>query len=98
MARARTPVFAMTYTAIHFIDEQSPLYGMDPEGLESNEIELLVTVNGLDETLGQIVHARASYLPEEVIFGHRYADMFGVTEDGRRAIDYSQFHAVQKLP
>ena len=33
LARARTPVFAMTYTAIHFIDEQSPLYGMDPEGL-----------------------------------------------------------------
>lgn len=97
LARARTPVFAMTYTAIHFIDAQSPLYGMDPEGLALHDMELLVTVNGLDETQGQAVHARASYLPDEVIFGHRYADMFGVTEDGRRAIDYAKFHDVVSL-
>jgi len=98
LARARTPVFAMTYTAMHFIDEQSPLYNIDASGLEAGEIELLVTVNGLDETLGQVVHARASYLPEEVVFGHRYADMFGVTDDGRRAIDYTKFHATHPVP
>jgi inward rectifier potassium channel len=98
LARSRTPVFAMTFTAIHLIDEQSPLYGMDAAGLAAHEIELLVTVNGLDETLGQVAHARASYLSDEVIFGHRYADMFGVTEDGRRAIDYARFHTVHKLP
>jgi inward rectifier potassium channel len=97
LARTRTPVFAMSYTAIHFIDETSPLYGMDAEGLRRHEIELLVTVNGLDETLGQPVHARASYLPDEIVFGHRYVDMFGVTEDGRRAIDYARFHLTEKL-
>ena len=98
LARARTPVFAMTYTAIHFIDEQSPLYGLDANDLMAHEIELLVTVNGLDETMGQQVHARASYLPQEIIFGHRYADMFGVTDDGRRAIDYARFHLTEKRP
>jgi len=98
LARARTPVFAMTYTAIHFIDEQSPLFGLDAEDLVAHEIELLVTVNGLDETMGQQVHARASYLPQEIIFGHRYADMFGVTDDGRRAIDYARFHLTEKRP
>ncbi len=97
LARTRTPVFAMTYTAIHFIDEASPFYGIDANDLITYEIELLVTVNGLDETMGQPVHARASYLPEEIVFGHRYADMFGVTEDGRRAIDYNRFHITEKL-
>jgi inward rectifier potassium channel len=97
LARARTPVFAMSYTAMHFIDEDSPLYGLDAQDLATHDIELLVTVNGLDETMGQQVHARASYLPAEVIFGHRYADMFGVTEDGRRAIDYARFHSVEKI-
>jgi inward rectifier potassium channel len=97
LARARTPVFAMSYTAVHFIDEDSPLYGLDAQDLATHDIELLVTVNGLDETMGQQVHARASYLPAEVIFGHRYADMFGVTEDGRRAIDYARFHSVEKI-
>ncbi len=97
LARARTPVFAMTYTAIHFIDEQSPFYGMDSQRLTDQEIELLVTVNGVDETLGQLVHARYSYLPDEILFGHRYIDMFGVTDDGRRAIDYRRFHGIEPL-
>ncbi len=96
LARARTPVFAMTYTAIHFIDEASPFYGVESQDLVTHEMELLVTVNGLDETMGQQVHARASYLPEEMVFGHRYADMFGVTDDGRRAIDYSRFHTTER--
>jgi inward rectifier potassium channel len=97
LARARTPVFAMTYTAIHFIDDASPFFGLEAHDLVTHEIELLVTVNGLDETMGQQVHARASYLPDEIVFGHRYADMFGVTEDGRRAIDYARFHSVERV-
>ncbi len=97
LARERTPVFAMSFLAMHVLDEASPLHGATPEALEADEAELLVTVTGLDETMGQAVHARASYLPSEVLFGHRYADMFGVTEDGRRAIDYGRFHVTEPV-
>ena len=92
LARSRTPVFAMSYLALHVLDESSPLFGATRVGLDACEAELLVTVTGLDETMGQTVHARTSYLPDEILFGHRFADMFGVTQDGRRAVDYGQFH------
>ncbi len=92
LVRSRTPVFALSFLAIHVIDEASPLYGMDRESMMAGEIELLVTVSGLDETMGQIVHARTSYVVEEIRFEHRYVDIFGVTDDGRRAIDYARFH------
>jgi inward rectifier potassium channel len=92
LARSRTPIFAMSFLVMHAIDEASPLFGCTRAQLEEQQAELLVTVTGLDETSSQTVHARVSYLPSEVMIGHRYADVFGVTEDGRRAIDYRRFH------
>jgi inward rectifier potassium channel len=92
LVRARTPVFALSFTAVHVIDAASPLHGMTAEGLAQAEVELLVTVIGIDETSGQTVHARTSYTADEIRIGHRYADVFGQTADGRRAIDYARFH------
>ena len=90
--RPRTPVFAMSFLAMHRIDEASPLFGATTQSLHAREAEILVTVSGLDETMGASVHARMSYLPDEILFGHRYADIFGFAPDGRRAIDYRNFH------
>jgi inward rectifier potassium channel len=92
LVREHTPVFALSFTAVHVIDAASPLYGMTAEGLAQAEVELLVTVIGLDETMGQTVHARSSYTADEIRIGYRYADVFGQTADGRRAIDYTRFH------
>jgi inward rectifier potassium channel len=96
LARDRTPIFAMSYLAMHELDESSPLFGATPERLEEMEAEILVTVTGLEETMGQTVHARVSYLPDEILFGYRYANIFGKTEDGRRAIDYGRFHLAER--
>ena len=95
--RSRTPIFAMSFLVMHRLDETSPLFGCGPEGLKEVEAEILITVTGLDERMAQTVHARASYLPHEVMFGYRYADIFGFTEDDEWAIDYRRFHAVEKL-
>lgn len=92
LLRERTPVFALSFTAMHIIDKSSPLFGLDAAEMARSEVEVLVTVTGLDETMGQVVHARSSYTADEIRFGHRYADVFGSTADGRRAIDYRRFH------
>jgi inward rectifier potassium channel len=92
LLRGETPVFALSFTAMHVIDEASPLYGMARADMDRDEIELLVTVSGLEERMGQIVHARYSYLAEEIKFGRRFVNIFGMTDEGLRAIDYSRFH------
>ena len=97
LARDHTPIFAMSFLAMHTMDETSPLFGATHQTLEEMEAEILLTVTGLDETMSQTVHARVSYLPHEILFNHRYANMFGVTDDGRRAIDYGQFHRTEPL-
>ena len=96
LERSRTPAFTLSYTAMHVLDESSPLHGVAMDALQAMEAELLVTVSGVDETMSQIVHARRSYGPADLRFGHRFANIFGTTADGRRTIDYRRFHLTEE--
>ncbi len=97
LARGHTPVFSLSFTAMHPIDEHSPLYGATPESLAEMAAELLVTVTGLDETMSQTIHARTSYSSDEILFEHKFKDMFGFTESGRPVIDFTVFHEVEPI-
>lgn len=91
LERSHTPTFSLTFTLMHVIDEASPLFGATSEELRLDQAELLVTVTGLDETMSHTIHARHSYVVDEVRFGYRFADMFGYLPDGRVAIDLRRF-------
>ena len=97
LARQRSPIFAMTFTVMHPIDPASPLWNATSSSLAAEAVEIVVTVTGLDETMSQSVHARTSYLAHEVLWGHRFADVFTQTEDGRLAIDYRRFHDTEPV-
>jgi len=97
LMRDRSPVFALTFRVMHPIDANSPLNGMNYEKLAELHAEIVVIASGVDETLVQPVSARTSYLPHEILRSHRFADIFGWTENGRRAIDYSRFHDTVRI-
>jgi inward rectifier potassium channel len=90
--RTATPVFALSFTVMHVIDEDSPLFGMTPEMMADEDAELVVMVSGIDETVSQTVHARWSYDASEILWNHRFVDILGYLPDGRRAVDFSRFH------
>lgn len=92
LSRSRTPIFALTFTVMHTIDENSPLFGASTDGMMADDTECLITVTGMEETTSQTVHARHSYGADEILFGRRYRDIFGLDEDGRRTLDYGWFH------
>ena len=98
LARGHTPVFSLSFTAMHAIDEASPLFGATPESLEPEDAELLGTVTGLDETMSQTIHARRSFSADELVYGQRFKDMFGYTPEGRLVIDHTYFDAVEPVP
>ena len=96
-ARARTPLFALTWSIMHVVDETSPLYGATRESLTADDAEIIVVLSGVDETFAQRIHARYSYLPDDIAFGRRFSDMISATPDGRRVVDYSRFHELRPL-
>ena len=93
--RARAPAFSRGLAAMHTIDESSPLHGATAESLRDSDAELIVTLLGIDVTTGQYLHARCSYLDDEILLGHRFVDMLTELPDGRMQLDLSRFHQVE---
>jgi inward rectifier potassium channel len=92
--RSRSPIFTLTWQIMHHIDEASPLFGETTESLKARHAEIVVILKGLDETFAQTIHARASYAPDDIVWGGRLADVFSRSDDGRPVIDYTRFHDI----
>jgi inward rectifier potassium channel len=96
LERDRVVFFPLSWTIVHPIDETSPLYGMSAEDLRKSRGEFLVLLTGFDETFSQTVNARSSYLPEEVVWGARFADVFNrPADDGLLTIDVRKLHSIE---
>ncbi len=92
LTRERTPALSRSWTAMHPITPQSPLYGQTPEALERDEVEVFVTVVGIDDTSLQSVHARHQYEASKIAWGVRYADILSEADDGALIVDLRRFH------
>jgi inward rectifier potassium channel len=92
LVRSSSAVFALSWLAVHPIDEKSVLYGQTAESLQAAGAELYVSLTGLDETFNQTIHARHAYSVAEIQWGRRFVDIVGPLTDGRPGIDYTRFH------
>jgi inward rectifier potassium channel len=95
LMRERTPVFALTWTLIHPIDERSPLHGKDAAQLAASGSRILVSVNGHDETMAASVYAGSSYEAEDIVFDGRFVDILRTTPEGERVVDLTRFHDIE---
>lgn len=94
LARNQTPLFSLTWTVIHVIDEASPLYGETEASLREMNVRFIVTLTGIDSTFAQTIHARSSYLGSDMVWGGRFVDVTSQLPDGRLQVDYTKFHEV----
>jgi inward rectifier potassium channel len=92
VARPRTPMFALSWTVIHPIDQSSPLYGESQESMLRAHAMIIVSISGLDATFSQTIRARHTYNGAEIRWNERFADILTRAEDGHRQIDYRRFH------
>jgi inward rectifier potassium channel len=97
VVRARTPLFAYTWTVLHRIDQSSPLWGATAGSLADQGAELIVMLSGVDDRYAQRVHARHAYAADEIAWEKRLADILSVGPAGRRVIDYRRFHDVEDV-
>ena len=94
LVRTRSALFALTWTAVHPLTEQSPLHGVTPADLRAARAELIVSLVGFDETFSQTIHARHTYGPADLRWSVRFADVLVEGPDGVRGVDYARFDEV----
>ena len=97
LVREANPVFTLTWTIMHPIDEASPLH----KWLDSREapegFELIVVLSGVDERTGHSIHGRWAYTPLDLRWNARFVDILGKDENGVRTVDYGRFDEVRDL-
>ena len=82
LERERVIFFPLTWTVVHPIDPESPLFGKTAEDLERLQAEVLIMIKGYDDTFSQTVLARRSYRHDEIAWNSRFAPAFFVDEQG----------------
>jgi inward rectifier potassium channel len=90
----RNPMFALTWTLVHRIDESSPLYGWSKAALEAARSRITVSIFGHDETIAASVYALYEYSAEQIYFDHQFVDIISDGENGMRIIDLTHFHDI----
>jgi inward rectifier potassium channel len=97
LIRQRTPSLVLTWTIMHSIDPDSPLYGLTKADLERRRANISVLISGVDETVANAISARYSYDHQEILFDRRFEDIILKADNGDRYFDYSRFHQVRSI-
>ena len=82
LERANLMLFPLTWTVVHPIDSESPLFGKSSKDLEDLQAEFMVLVKAWDDTFSQTVHQRFSYRYSELVWGGIFTPAFGVDAKG----------------
>jgi len=94
LTRYRNAIFSYSWTAIHPINLDSPLYGATGESLSASQASIVVSLTGIDETFSQTVYARYYYDAEDIIWGARLADITTRTPEGEFLFDFAHYDHV----
>jgi inward rectifier potassium channel len=94
LTRTWSPALGRSWQVLHLIGPDSPLHGATEESLRGQDMEIMITVSGLDGTSSQTIQGQWRYLPEDLKFGHRYADMLSPKPDGRIELDFAKLHDI----
>jgi inward rectifier potassium channel len=98
LRRSTSPVFNLSWTVYHVIDERSPFHGVTAETLADRSPTVIVTFQGIDDRMATVVHTRFAYNPEEIVFDRRFADIIKTdVETGERYLDFAPFHTTEPL-
>jgi inward rectifier potassium channel len=94
LVRDRHPVFTLSWSLMHVIDEHSPLHDLSLDALADAEATLMLSIEGIDETTSQSMLGRRQWSYREWRWNHRYVDLVYDDELGISHIDYGVFHQV----
>jgi inward rectifier potassium channel len=87
LERRRIYFLALTWTIVHPLDPESPLFQKTAEDLQRMQAEIIILIRGFDDSFSQVVHSRYSYRWDEIEWSARFAPAFEVAEAGHLVLD-----------
>lgn len=92
LTRPHAMSLSRSWSVLHAITPDSPLYGETPDSCARREMELHIMVVGMDDITMQPVHAFQRYAAGQVLWGSQFADILHERQDGNLVLDLNKFH------
>ncbi len=83
---ARINSLALSWTIVHPLNEESPLYQFTRQDVEDSRMELIVNIKAFDDHFSNMVQQRTSFTYQQVLYGARFLPMFERAPDGSNTI------------
>lgn len=81
---------SLTWTVVHPINEQSPLFNLTEENLKQANVEIMILLKGFDDTFSQEVHKRSSYKYFDIVWGVKFVSLMGSMRNGKAIVNLSR--------
>lgn len=100
LERTKLDLFSTSWTIVHPIDVDSPMYGITGKQLDRSDAEFMILIKAFDDTFAQTVHSRTSYKQNEVVMGAKFVKIIQTGKDGRSIIHLDRLSEYEpaKLP
>lgn len=90
---------ALSWTLVHPITSESPLYGLGASDFDSISGEIIVIVKTFDNMFSSTVATRTSYTFEEVVYGAKFKPMYTKSENNLSTVlDLGLLNTFDKVP
>lgn len=80
---SRIAFFSLSWTIVHALREQSPIFHFTKEELKDAGAEFMVMVKGTDEANHQTVNARRSYIADEIVWNAKFKPVISRNNKGQ---------------
>jgi inward rectifier potassium channel len=87
LERPQVLFMPLSWTVVHPIDAESPLWGKTAEDMAGLQAEILILLKAYDDTFSQTVLSRHSYRHDEILWNRRFAPAFFVDDDGALVLE-----------
>jgi inward rectifier potassium channel len=76
----------LSWTLVHPIDEESPLFNLNQSDYRDTSGEILVFVKTFDDMYSSTVAKRTSYTFDEVVYGAKFSSMYSKNESNTKTV------------
>ena len=97
LERPKVYFLPLTWTIVHPIDSDSPLYGKTPQDLARMQAEFLILIKAFDDTFSQTVNARYSYRHDEIIWGAKFTPAFKIDQQGDLVLEMDRINELKMV-
>ncbi len=94
----RISFLALSWTIVHPIDENSPIYNLTAKDLQDRDAEFLILIKGINDTFSQTVYSRYSYKAEDLVEKAKFKRLQQeAAKNGKIVISVNDIHEFDKV-